>query len=238
MRSNTHPRIEGHAKVTGRAAYVDDIRGDAVSGGFDVAMPVCAPFASAKAVVDAAEALRVPGVLRVMTAADAPRMRKVFAASMAEIGQRLPLQSPEVGYHGECVALVIADGLMAAQEGARLVRVARKGGGPTAHVLEDADDRLAAVKRAGIAAGRMRKGDALGVLDAADVSTDASFHTAPHHHNAMEPSAVIARWDEDGVTVHAATQWHHIETAAIGQAFGLGIGDGMAGLLGRMMLGR
>lgn len=97
----------------------------------------------------------VPGVVAVMTHRNAPRLRRILAASMAEIGTIRPLQDDRIRDAGQAVA------------------------------------------------------------------------------------AVIARWDADGgVTVHAATQWVHIDTLAIGQAFGLGADSGLPGFLARMFFGR
>ncbi|MEM9875475.1 MAG: hypothetical protein AAF928_11310, partial [Myxococcota bacterium] len=64
-------------------------------------------------------------------------------------------------------------------------------------------------------------------------------HHAPHHHNGIEITAYLARWDEDGgVSVHAPVQWHHIDTLVIGQAFGLGLGTRLPGFVAGAFLGR
>jgi xanthine dehydrogenase YagR molybdenum-binding subunit len=188
--------------------------------------------------VDVSAALAVEGVRLVMTHVNAPRLRKVTSISMAEIGERLPLQDDTVRYYGECVAVVVAGTLLAAREAAALVRVEYEAGEAVAATLADAGARLAPVKRAGMAPGRVKRGNALGDYATAEVRIDETYETAPYHHNAIEPSAVIARWDEDGgVTVHAAVQWHHVDTLAIGQAFGLGHADRLAGFVRRKLLG-
>ena len=232
-------RIEGRAKVTGRAPFVDDLREGALGFPFDVALPVTSTVARGRiARIDTSVALAVEGVRLVMTYENAPRLRKVTSISMAEIGERLPLQDGTVRYHGECVVVVVANSLIAAREAAALVRVEYEAPGPVAATLADAEARLAPVKRAGMAPGRVKRGDALGDYARSEVRIDETYETAPYHHNAIEPSAVIARWDEDGgVTVHAAVQWHHIDTLVVGQAFGLGYADRLAGFVRRKLLG-
>ncbi|HXV92710.1 MAG TPA: molybdopterin cofactor-binding domain-containing protein, partial [Pseudonocardia sp.] len=233
-------RVDGRAKVAGTARYVDDLRPPELGWDFQVAVPVTSTCSSGRvAAVDTDAALRVPGVRLVMMYLNAPRLRKVVAASMAEIGELLPLQDDRVRYHGQCVAVVIADSLRAAQDGARRVTVRYEDVAEArAFTVADAGARLREVRRAGIAPGRIARGDALADFAAAPVRVDRTYHAAPHHHNAIEPSAVIARWDRDGgITVHAAVQWHHIDTLVIGQAFGLGAASTAPGLLARALLG-
>ncbi len=183
--------------------------------------------------------LTVPGVRLVLTHESAPRLRKALSVSMAEVGDLLPLQVERTHYHGQCVALVVADSLKAAQEGARLVDVRVEPGPEPTVALEDAADRLAPVRGAGIAPGRIRKGRALRDLDRSAHSFEATFRCAPHHHNAIEPSAVIARWDPDGgVTIRAAVQWHGIKTMLVGQAFGLGRASRLPGVLAEVLFRR
>lgn len=232
-------RIEGADKVRGRALFVDDLRADVLGFSPLFAMAVTAPAGPGTLRrIDTGAALHVPGVRVVMTHENAPSLRKVISLSMSEPGVLLPLQSPRIAYAGQVVAVVVAETLMAARQGVAAVTFDIEPGPAPVVALEDAADRLRAVKRAGIGPGRSRKGDADAALAAAAVTTDDSFHNAPHHQNPLEPGAVIARWDEDGgVTVHAAVQWHHIDAMMIGQAFGLGWSDGMPGFL-RRVIGR
>ena len=231
-------RIDALDKVTGRTVFVDDLRdGDRPL----IALAVTSRIAKGRiGKVGTEAALAVPGVVQVMTHRNAPRLRRILAASLAEIGTIRPLQDDRIRYHGQAVAVVIAESWHAAREGAECLQVEEiPDATPIAVRLAEAGRRLAPVRQAGIAPGRLRKGHAAQDLARSAHVVDAQFHTAPHHHNAIEPGAVIARWDADGgVTVHAATQWHHIDTMAIGQAFGLGADSGLPGFVARMFLGR
>lgn len=230
-------RIEGTDKVRGRAPFVDDLRGEMLGFTPLIAMAVTAPVGSGTVRrIDVAAALAVPGVQAVISHQNAPRLRKVVSLSMSEPGVRLPLQSPHIDYAGQVIALVVANSLRAARAGVAAVRVDIDEGQQPIVRLGDAASRLTAVKRAGIGPGRSRKGDADAALASATATTDDTFHNAAHHQNPMEPGAVIARWDEDGgVTVHAAVQWHHIDSMMIGQAFGLGWSEGLPGFLSRVL---
>lgn len=237
----SHPRVEGLAKVTGAACFVDDV-GEAEFGSlFDHAAIVTstAPAGRIKG-FDLAAALAVPGVKLVMTHLNAPRLRSVTGICMSEIAELLPMQSDRVAYHGQAVAVVVAETPLAAKEATSLVRVHHEpAAAPVMATLADGAGRLKPVRRAGMTPGRMTKGDATADLLRSPVRLDERYACAPHHHNAMETSAVIARWDEDGgVTVRAAVQWHHLEALAIGQAFGLDAADRLPGYLARAALGR
>ncbi|MEM9777045.1 MAG: molybdopterin cofactor-binding domain-containing protein, partial [Chloroflexota bacterium] len=235
------PRREGKHKVTGSAIYVDDMRDTDLGFKPDIAIPVTSTIAVGKIkAIDAAQALAVPGVRAIMTHENALRLNKPRTISMAEVSEFLPLQSSEVRYYGQCIAVVVAGTLMAAQEGARLVQVTYENVQQEIAVdLNTGSERLKAVKRAGIAPGKLEKGQAMEDYAAAPTQIDQTYHAAPHHHNAMEPSAVIAKWDADGgVSVQMATQWHHTETLMIAQAFGLGWTNELLDFGARMFLGK
>jgi xanthine dehydrogenase large subunit len=110
-----HESARGH--VTGEALYTDDL-----SGRFPQllhAWPVCAPHAHALiTAIDVAPALEEPGVVRVLTADDAPG-----EANSGSNRHDEPLFPREVMYHSQPVVWVLGVTLDAAQRGARRVKV-------------------------------------------------------------------------------------------------------------------
>lgn len=56
-------------------------------------------------------------------------------------------------------------------------------------------------------------------LAEADAVITATYTTADRHHNPMEPSATVAMWDGDQLTVHDATQWISGVQQALAAAF-------------------
>lgn len=240
MCSSANARDDGLPKVRGRAGYVDDLRPADIGFDFLHAVVVTSTIAKGRvASIDADATLAMPGVRAVVTHRNAPRLSKIVSIGMGEIAEFLPLQDDRVRYFGQCVAIVVADSLYAAREGARRLSVTYVPD-PDAPIvaLADADAIVRNVKRAGIAPGTIAKGRASEDYEDAPVRIDLQVRNAPHHHNALEIGAAIARWDPDGgVTVHAAVQWHHHEVLAIGRAFGLGMRDGFAGFLARAALG-
>src|SRR5262249_41797408 len=74
--------------------------------------------------IDTAAAEAAPGVLAVISYRNAPRLHPQQAFPASAVGQtRIPLQDDSVQYNGEQVAVVVAETLQQAQEGATLVRV-------------------------------------------------------------------------------------------------------------------
>lgn len=232
-------RVDGLAKVSGNARFVADLTADDIGFAFAHGVIVTSRIAKGRIrQIDDSAARGMPGVLSIMTHKNAPRLRKVLSLSMSEIGDIRPLQSDRIHYFGEAVAVVIAKTLQEAEDAAAMIDFTYDAE-PGVYTLADGADRLKPVKRAGMAPGKIVKGDAHSAFAASPVQIDRRYHSAPYHHNAMEPGAAIAKWDADGgLTVHAAVQWHHIDTMALGQAFGLGMADRLPGFLARKVLGR
>ena len=230
-------RIEGEDKVRGRARYVDDLRYPETGMDPLFAVVATAPNGSGRVkCVNRDSAMSVAGVRCVVDHLNAPRLRKAkMLMSMCEPGTVVPLQSDEILYAGQAVALVVAETLQAAKDGLAALSIEYEEGSPPLVDMATGSGRLAPAKRAGIAPGVSTKGDIDEAMNAAAVESVETHH-APHHQNPIEPGAVMARWDEDGgLTVHAAVQWHHLDTTMIGQAFGLGLGAGALGLAGKMI---
>ena len=233
-------RIEGEKKVRGCASFVDDLRDDELGFSFLIGVPVTSDIATGRILsIDVKDALAVPGVVEVLTHFNAPKLKKVISVSFAEAGDRLPLQDRMIKFHGECIAVVVAGSIQAAREAAKKLVVNYDGSNEPANVnLASGQARLSKTKRAGIAPGMVTKGSAQTQYDNASIQIENVYKTAPYHHNSIEASSVIARWDSDGgVTVHAAVQWHHIDSMAIGQAFALGSADRLPGFVRRKILG-
>ncbi len=110
-------RVGGIDRVTGAQEYVADVH---LAGELHAKL-VTIDCAHARIVaIDTSEALRVPGVRLVLTAADLPQPVPRFGPQYRD---RPVLAVDEVKYHGEPVAIVAAETKDAAQEAAALVRV-------------------------------------------------------------------------------------------------------------------
>jgi len=110
-------RSGGYERVTGQQKYVADIK---LPGMLESKL-VTIDCAHAKILsIDTAEAQKVEGVRLILTARDLPQPVPRFGP---QIEDRPVLADKEVKFHGEPVALVVAETLEAAKEAARLVHV-------------------------------------------------------------------------------------------------------------------
>ncbi len=175
-------RVEGPRKVTGTARYTADHYPDGALHAVMVGSPLAAGRVSA---IDIEGASAVPGVLRVLTHMNAPKLPKL---KMPAAITHMPLQSDEVQWEGQAVALVIAETLEAAEEAATLVtRIDRAD--LTRCCPERGDRRRHRIDGYWIVKGT--KGDRAGA-SAADVSAEQSYFQPTRNHNPMETSACVA----------------------------------------------
>ena len=200
-------RTDAVEKVTGRARYVEDIS----MPGLLHARVLRSPHHHARLLsLDFGGAALVPGVVRVVTAADIPGEN-----GFAEYSRNEPVLTPvgsTVKMVGAPVALVVADSPESAQAGADAIEVEYQ---PLPHAFET-DETLkedAFPIYAGgnvLTADRVIHGDLDAAFAASDVIVETSYRTAYLEHAALEREAVLSYVDEQGrVTVVAGTHEPH-----------------------------
>jgi xanthine dehydrogenase YagR molybdenum-binding subunit len=199
-------RPDGPAKVTGRARYTADQ--DAPDLLHAVLVTATIPAGRIVA-IDAARALAERGVVRVLTHADMPEFGVLDGPPAAQ--GFMPMQGDEIRHEGQPVAIVLAETLEAAEAGARRVEARYALAPARAPVAPEweAIDRVAVKPRTSgflYFEPEFQKGDADGGLRGAAHVVEAVYLQPSRHHNAMEPSAILAAWSGDSLTVHDATQ--------------------------------
>jgi xanthine dehydrogenase YagR molybdenum-binding subunit len=205
-------RIEGREKVTGAARYATEQPGEGAVYAAIVAATVAAGTVTD---VDGSEALARPGVIAVLSHANAPKLRSVSDPELAV------LQSPEVAYRGQIVGCVVAGSLEEARSAARLVRVRYDGRAPDAELAFDRPDLTTPDKVNGGLPGVSVVGDAESALAAAAVTVDAMYETPAVHNNPMEPHATTASWEDGSLTLYDSTQGASTARSTIARVFGL-----------------
>jgi xanthine dehydrogenase YagR molybdenum-binding subunit len=209
-------RRDGVLKVTGRARYAADNHPE----GMLYAVHAAATIARGRVTHLDVEAARThPGVVEVITPANRPPLMQDPEAKAGLFAFRIEvLQNDRVRYANQPIALVVAETLEAATEGAALlapryeVEPARTGldverfvppsvgiGGPTSVVQGDVEAGLAKAAR----------------------QIEASYETPPQYHNAMEPHAMVAAWDGDRLTIDMPNQAPVLTRAAFADYFGI-----------------
>lgn len=202
-------RIDARDKVRGATPYAADV----AFPGLLYAMTVPSPVAKGMMTGLATEAaLRVPGVVRVLTPAD-------FSASPrpggAAAGPPAPPPSLEtrIAYRGQPVALVVAETLEAAIEGAEAIRP------------EFAPEPFAAVidspGGAREVAEDVTAGNATEALASAPVTVEAAYGSPAQHHNPIELISTTAVWADGRLTIHEGTQHSGGVKSAVARALQL-----------------
>ena len=193
--------------------------------------------------IDSRAAEALPGVRGVLTHRNAPRLKKVDSLVKGESSKYLPLQQPAVLYHGQPIAVVVADSFEMATQAADLVRVTYA---PTAALVDfeaHASEAVPVKKVGADEKAQVEWGDAAQAYKVASVRVDASYTTAPAHHNAMEPGASLAHWHaEDGeetrLTVITCTQFVYGDAVMLAEAFDIGHTDKILSIVAQVAVGK
>ena len=210
-------RVDGRLKVTGSARYAAEFPMSNIAHAVIVTSTVPVGRVSA---IDTRAAEAVPGVIRVITHLNAPRlpMKKVgmFVTNALSL-----MQDDRVRYNGQPVALVIADTLERATDAASLVKI-RYSGTRTPTLDMQANKGTGYAPPPGFGGQPdSKRGNVQAGFAQADVKVDAQYTTPIENHNPMEPHATIAAWEGGRLTVWDASQYVIGERDSLAGVFGL-----------------
>lgn len=218
MKTLTGPaltRDEAIEKVTGAARYAYEypIMDDVVAYAWIVTSPVAKGRVLS---VDADHVLRSDEVIAVLWHENAPRLADVGDPVLAV------LQSPEIAYHGQLVALVVAKSAEAAREAAADLPVEYE---ELAHDVVLTPDHASLYKPEKVNpafATDTEQGDPDAAFAASPVQVEHTYTTVALHNNPMEPHATTAVWGPDGaLTLYDSNQGGHAVRQTIAGLFEL-----------------
>ena len=188
-------RIDGPLKTTGQAPYAYE-RHDAID---NIAYGFIVGAAIAKgriAKIDLTRATAAPGVVAIVTAANAGKLGK------GKFNTAKLLGGPEIEHYHQAIAIVVAETFEQARAAGSLIKVdytRAKGtfdlaGAKDGATKPEEDSADTAV------------GDFTGAFAAAPVQLDETYTTPDHAHAMMEPHASIAAWNGDALTLWTSNQ--------------------------------
>ncbi len=198
--SKSIPRTDGYDIVSGTAQYTTDIRLPRML----IMRTLNSPHAAARIrSIDASEAMKLNGVVSIMTYENAPDLPWQGYGKLLD---------RHVRHEGDEVAVVAAENLYIAEEAIGLIKVDYE---ILPHVV-DAEDAMKpdAPKVRGDGEGNIlrgkpsvyTRGDAEKGLKEADVVVEGTFKTAIYIHTPTEPHNSVANWEGDNLTVWDSTQ--------------------------------
>ncbi len=210
-------RRDGVLKVTGMARYAAD---NHPPGMLYAVLAVSSIACGRVTFLDVPAAKAHPGVIDVMTPANKPTLAEDPDAKTNPFMFRLDvLQNDRVRYANQPIAVVIAETLEAATEGAALLSP-RYQAEPARIGLDAGDSFIPPVVGVGNPA-EVHRGDVEAGLAAAFRRIDATYETSPQYHNAMEPHAIVAAWDGDTLSIDTPSQGLVMAQGRIAGLFGI-----------------
>ncbi|HEX2480489.1 MAG TPA: molybdopterin cofactor-binding domain-containing protein, partial [Methylomirabilota bacterium] len=222
------PRPDGPEKVTGQVQYVADLK----PRGLLHAKLLRSPHAHARILrIDATRARALPGVRAVLTASDVPELKR-----QAPTRAHAVLAIDRAIFAGQPVAAVAADEPAIAEEALDLIEVEyevlpvavdpllsmQPGAPPVADAGTEADTSEA-LAHSGVAAAKgdagpsravnvaqqahLHRGDVVKGFAESDLVLEHTYRVPMVHQGYLEPHAVLAQWDTNGLlTLWASTQ--------------------------------
>ncbi|TDC65742.1 xanthine dehydrogenase family protein molybdopterin-binding subunit [Streptomyces hainanensis] len=215
-------RVDGRLKVTGAAQYSGDYPAPDTAYAHVVTSTIARGTIRG---IDTAAALAAPGVLRVYAAEDTRLSLYPVADPYRGLAESyLPLRDTTVRFHGQAIAMVVAESVEQARDAAALVTATYDAQPPRASLADgprvpSGPTLTGSPSQVTILAPGVESIDE--ALAASDVVVEAEFEQPMQHHVAMEPHAVLAVWDGDQVTVHAGAQIPSAYALVLSQRLGV-----------------
>ena len=210
-------RRDGVLKVKGEARYAAD---NHRPGMLHAVLAVSSIARGRVTSLDVKAAKAHPGVVDVMTPAHKPPLAEDPDAKTHPFMFRLDLlQNDQVRYANQPIAVVIAETLEAATEGAALLSPQYQA--LPARVGLDAGESFVPPAVGVGNPSELRRGDVEAGLAAASRRIDATYETPTQYHNAMEPHAIVAAWDGDMLSIDTPSQALAMAQGRIAGLFGI-----------------
>lgn len=212
------PRRDGPVKVTGAARYAADHKAENLLHGVIVGAPV--PAGRIRA-IDAVASLATPGVARVLTHKDFPRLGAAPVPPASST--RMPFQDDEIRFQGEPIAVVLAEALEAAEYAATLVTADVEASQHIPHPAPGRENAVAPRESTYLFFGftDFEHGGSQAALATTPVRQEETYVQPSRHHNPIEPSATLAVWNDGSLTMVDAVQGVFAVQSVMAAVFGL-----------------
>ncbi|HKO72066.1 MAG TPA: xanthine dehydrogenase family protein molybdopterin-binding subunit [Bradyrhizobium sp.] len=196
-------RVDGPAKVTGKAKYAGELNASGLAYGSVVESTI----AKGRVLrIDTSQALRVEGVIDILTHENRPGMADNDQAWKDEVAPEQgspfrPLYDDQIKFSGQPIALVLAEEWEIARYAASLVRVEYEKQDSVTDLYQQRGQAFIVEKP------DKPHGDAAKAFAAAEVRREVEYFIPTEHHNPMELFASTVVWDGGGkLTVYDKTQ--------------------------------
>ena len=193
-------RVDGSLKVSGQAPYSAEIHLDNKAYGVLVGATI------AKGQVENIDSSSLDGIPNIIKVVTDP---KHFLRNSQQGGlKKAPKQgATEIFYHGQPIAVVIAETFEAATEGANALKVTYKDETDQAalNFTKELSNAHEVDEKKGSDKNYVQGDPEQGLADA-EVTLDRFYHTPSQNSSAMEPHATLAHWEGDKLILYTANQ--------------------------------
>ena len=193
-------RVDGSLKVAGQAPYSAEIHRENQAYGVLVSAKIAKGHVEN---IDSSALDDIPGIIKVVTDPE-----HFLRNSQQGTKTEAPFQGvSEVFYHGQPIAVVVAETFEAATEGAHAIRVTYKD--ETEKAALDFTKELPNAHEVNEAEGSDKNsvsGDPEQGLTDSPVTLDRFYHTPSQSNSPMEPHATLAYWEDDKLILYTANQ--------------------------------
>ena len=223
-------RVDGVAKVTGKAKYAAEFDAPDLAYGYVVSSTITKGRITH---IDTSEALSLPGVLSVITHENRP---KIAWLDMSYKDQDAPPGSPfrplrdnKISYSGQPIALVVAETFELARYAASLIRVDYREAPHETNL--DTNLHRARKPKSGLASllkppPPKPRGNFDEVYAASSAKVEGRYSHSPEHHNPMEMFASTVVYEKDDkLTIYDKTQGAQNSQLYVTQAFNMAFSD-------------
>ncbi len=199
-------RKDGVLKITGQARYAADHPIKNVAHAIALMSTIARGRITS---IDSAAAAKAPGFLAILHHGNVPKVYRASndVKSATKPGEvRVVFEDDRVYYGGQYVAVVVAESLQQAQFAASLVKITYDAEAPAVEIGKAKDSLYDPGESFGDKLAYQR-GKPEAAYQASAIQHEATYTTPTEHHNPMEPSASIAEWSGDELTLYETTQW-------------------------------
>ena len=193
-------RVDGSLKVSGQAHYSAEIHLDNKAYGVLVGATIAKGRVKS---IDNDSLKGIPNIIKVVTDPEH------FLRNSQQGGlKKAPTQgATEIFYHGQPIAVVIAETFEAAREGAKALKVTYTDETDQAalNFTQELSNAHAVDEQKGSDKNYVQGDPDKGLADAA-VTVDRFYHTPSQNSSAMEPHATLAHWEDDKLVLYTANQ--------------------------------
>ena len=219
----THvPRVDGIVKTLGTAKYAEDYKEDGMYYG----SAVRTKYPRAKVLsIDYSEALKLDGVLGVLTAADVPGKNNIGHLEFISDWDALIPVGGITRYIGDAVALVAAKDKKTLEEAKKLVKVEYEeleGLFTIEDAMADGAPLIHSKPNNVLVREVLKRGDYEGALLNSKYSVTNVYETPATEHAYLEPESALAMPDGNGgIEIHTSSQSVYDEQREIARLLGL-----------------